>query len=76
MLVGVREREIENLNRKGKRHKKRGRHYSTDPRAALLSWDSFQAEAKRQDKCDSKVPRDKDHLFKGRNMKNLDMEDR
>lgn len=49
MLVGVREREIENLNRKGKRHKKRGRHYSTDPRAALLSWDSFQAEAKRQD---------------------------
>lgn len=25
---------------------------------------------------DSKVPRDKDHLFKGKNMKTLDREDR
>lgn len=43
------ETEVKNLNRKGKRNKEKGRRHSTDPRVALLSWDSFQAETKRQD---------------------------
>lgn len=43
------ETEVKNLNRKGKRNKEKGRWHSTDPHVALLSWDSFQAEAKRQD---------------------------
>lgn len=43
------EREVKNLNRKGKRNKEKGRRHSTDPHVALLSWDSCQTEAKRQD---------------------------